>query len=99
MRRVVTLLIAAACWETTPPPLPPHVAPATKAPVAVAPVDDAFAALAGPIEAAIAEGKLPGCVVVVGRRDEVLVARAYGSRSIEPERTTMTADTVFDLAS
>ncbi len=63
------------------------------------PEDDAFDALRAPIEAAIAEGKLPGCVVVVGRRDGVLFRHAYGSRSIEPERTPMTADTVFDLAS
>ena len=45
------------------------------------------------------EAKMPGCVVVVGRRDEVLFRRAYGSRAIEPQRSPMTLDTVFDLAS
>ena len=44
-------------------------------------------------------GKLPGCVVVVGRRDGVLFERAYGSRSVLPAVTPMTEDTVFDLAS
>lgn len=56
-----------------------------------------------PIDAAVAraleEGKLPGCVVVVGRHDEVLFERAYGFRSLVPERAPMTRDTVFDLAS
>ena len=57
------------------------------------------ASLREPIEKAIADAKLPGCVVVVGRRDTVLFTKAYGSRSVEPERTPMTDDTLFDLAS
>jgi uncharacterized protein YbbC (DUF1343 family) len=51
------------------------------------------------VRAAINEAKMPGCVVVVGRHDEVLFERAYGSRSIVPERTPMSPETVFDLAS
>ncbi len=51
------------------------------------------------VQAAIEAGKLPGCVVVVGRHDEVLLERAYGSRALLPERTPMTSETVFDLAS
>ena len=58
-----------------------------------------FAALTAPIERAIAESKLPGCVVVVGRSDEILFRRAFGSRAVEPEREPMTEDTTFDLAS
>lgn len=61
--------------------------------------DPRFAVIDAPIEAAIAEGKMPGCVVVIGRHDEVLYRRAYGSRAILPERAAMTLDTVFDLAS
>jgi uncharacterized protein YbbC (DUF1343 family) len=58
-----------------------------------------FARLDAPIASAIAEAKMPGCVVVIGRRDEILFRRAYGSRSVVPERRPMTLDTVFDLAS
>jgi uncharacterized protein YbbC (DUF1343 family) len=61
--------------------------------------DGPFHAIDVAVEAALAAGKLPGCVVAVGRRDEVLFERAYGSRSLLPERTPMTTDTVFDLAS
>lgn len=59
----------------------------------------AFAAIDEAAEAAIAAGKLPGCVVVVGRRDEVLFRRAYGAKALLPERQAMTVDTVFDVAS
>src|SRR5690242_6549671 len=34
---------------------------------------------------ALAEGKLPGCVVVVGEHDRVLFHKAYGKRALMPE--------------
>jgi uncharacterized protein YbbC (DUF1343 family)/CubicO group peptidase (beta-lactamase class C family) len=49
--------------------------------------------------AAIAEGKLPGCVVVIGRKDTVVFARPYGYRALVPERERATLETVYDLAS
>ncbi|HYN10206.1 MAG TPA: exo-beta-N-acetylmuramidase NamZ domain-containing protein [Vicinamibacterales bacterium] len=48
---------------------------------------------------AIAERKLPGAVVVVGRGDTVVLRKAYGSRALQPAREPMTLDTIFDLAS
>ena len=51
------------------------------------------------IEQAIAERKMPGCVLVIGRRGGIGWYKAYGHRSVEPERIAMTTDTVFDLAS
>ena len=47
----------------------------------------------------VAEGAFPGAVVLVGRREQVLCHRAYGHRSLVPERLPMTPDTVFDLSS
>jgi uncharacterized protein YbbC (DUF1343 family) len=47
----------------------------------------------------MAESKMPGCVVVLGRKDTVLFARAYGYRALEPVREPTTIDTVYDLAS
>lgn len=48
-------------------------------------------------------GKIPGAVIHVGKRtptgDFVTWEKAYGYRSFVPERTTMTTDTVFDMAS
>ena len=51
------------------------------------------------VEAAIAEAKLPGCVVIVGRHDMILWKKAYGARALLPARVPMTLDTVFDVAS
>ncbi len=51
------------------------------------------------VEQAIAEAKIPGCVIEIGRRDSVLFERAYGDRQIQPFREPMTVDTLFDLAS
>jgi len=51
------------------------------------------------IAAAIAEKKMPGCVVVIGRPKGIAWLKAYGDKRIEPQQEAMTDDTVFDLAS
>src|SRR4029077_93016 len=51
------------------------------------------------INQAIAEGNLPGAVLVVGHNGAVVYRKAYGNRALEPRREPMTLDTVFDLAS
>src|SRR6185295_14904587 len=51
------------------------------------------------IEEGIAQKKLPGAVVLVGRKGKVVWQKAYGARALEPARETMTVDTIFDLAS
>ena len=48
---------------------------------------------------ALAENKLPGCVVAVGQRSGVIYQKAFGLRALFPEREAMTEDTIFDLAS
>ena len=53
----------------------------------------------GLVAEALAQNKLPGCVVVVGRRSGVIYQKAFGARALLPEREAMTVDTVFDLAS
>jgi serine-type D-Ala-D-Ala carboxypeptidase len=49
--------------------------------------------------AALARRDVPGAVVAVVRDGAVVFERAYGMRSMKPERRPMTVDTVFDLAS
>ena len=83
---------------STPTPAPTPTAPPTALPPA-ADGNARFAAVDASINAAIEAGKMPGCVLVVGRQDEVLLRKAYGSRALLPERVPMTLDTVFDLAS
>ncbi len=48
---------------------------------------------------AVAAGKVPGVVFLVGEGDRVVTVRAYGRRAVRPAELPMTADTVFDLAS
>ena len=51
------------------------------------------------IEQAIADKRLPGAVVLIGRRDEVLLRKVYGLRAVSPAAEPMTLETIFDLAS
>jgi uncharacterized protein YbbC (DUF1343 family)/CubicO group peptidase (beta-lactamase class C family) len=48
---------------------------------------------------AVASGEIPGVVVLVGRGDDILFQRAYGSRRLIPSPAPMTLDTIFDIAS
>ncbi|HJS25392.1 MAG TPA: exo-beta-N-acetylmuramidase NamZ domain-containing protein [Pyrinomonadaceae bacterium] len=51
------------------------------------------------IEEEIANKRLPGAVVVVGRKGRVVWRQGYGARALEPAREPMTFDTIFDVAS
>jgi uncharacterized protein YbbC (DUF1343 family)/CubicO group peptidase (beta-lactamase class C family) len=51
------------------------------------------------IQQAIADGNIPGAVLLVGHNGTIIYRKAYGERSLEPRRTPMTVDTIFDLAS
>jgi uncharacterized protein YbbC (DUF1343 family)/CubicO group peptidase (beta-lactamase class C family) len=51
------------------------------------------------VQEAIAEKKLPGAVVVVGRGERILYQKAIGNRALAPSTEPMTLDTIFDLAS
>jgi len=48
---------------------------------------------------AVANGVFPGAVVLVAKGEEVVLERAYGFRSLLPEKSPMETDTIFDLAS
>jgi len=58
-----------------------------------------LAMIDGLVEEALAAGKMPGCVVCIGRRDGIAMLKAYGRRAVQPADEPMTLDTVFDLAS
>lgn len=47
----------------------------------------------------IADGEMPGAVVVVANRDRILYQQAFGNRQLDPTPEPMTIDTLFDLAS
>lgn len=53
----------------------------------------------GLVNQAIADKKMPGAVVLVGRKGKVVFRKAYGKRSLVPTVEDMTVDTIFDVAS
>jgi len=58
-----------------------------------------FSAIDEAANEAVASGEVPGVVVLIGRGDDILLHRAYGSRRLLPHPVPMTQDTIFDLAS
>jgi uncharacterized protein YbbC (DUF1343 family)/CubicO group peptidase (beta-lactamase class C family) len=56
-------------------------------------------ALDGAINLAIEQGKLPGAVLIVGHKGQVIYRKAYGNRALAPSVEAMTTDTIFDIAS
>jgi uncharacterized protein YbbC (DUF1343 family)/CubicO group peptidase (beta-lactamase class C family) len=51
------------------------------------------------IEQAIADGRIPGAVLLIGHKGQIVHRKAYGKRALEPIAEPMTLDTIFDLAS
>ena len=58
-----------------------------------------FSAVDVVLEEAVRDGTFPGAVVLVNRAGEVVYRKAHGYRSIEPDRTPLSEEMVFDLAS
>lgn len=58
-----------------------------------------FSSVDASVDAAIKRGDCPGAVVLVVHKDAVVLRKAYGLRSIEPEKSPLAADAIFDLAS
>src|SRR5262249_55970199 len=51
------------------------------------------------VQDAIGHAEVPGAVVLVGHNGTILYRKAFGYRSLQPQREAMTADTIFDIAS
>jgi uncharacterized protein YbbC (DUF1343 family) len=47
----------------------------------------------------IAEKRMPGCVVCIGRQGKIAWLKAYGNKQVVPSEVPMTTDTLFDMAS
>ncbi len=48
---------------------------------------------------AIAQHQIPGAVLIVGHKGQIVYRKSYGSRALVPRREEMTLDTIFDCAS
>ena len=58
-----------------------------------------LAAIDRVVEEGLKNGRMPGCVVLVGYKGCIPWLKSYGSRQVKPDAVAMTTDTVFDLAS
>ena len=58
-----------------------------------------FHAVENATEEAVKQGVFPGAVLLIGRGEDVIYERAFGWRSLLPDRTPMRSSTIFDLAS
>ena len=67
---------------------------------AAVPVDEkALAPISGLVEEAVKDGRIPGAVVLIGTKEKIIYHRAFGWRSLRPDKTPMTEDVIFDMAS
>ncbi len=82
-------IVAAAPPETIPVVSPESAGMDSKR---LATIDDV-------INEGLSQAKMPGAVVVVGRREGIVFRKAFGFRQVKPQQAPMTLDTVFDLAS
>lgn len=51
------------------------------------------------VNEAIAGKKMPGAVVLIGRKGKIVYRKAFGDRALVPTQEKMTVDTIFDVAS
>ena len=56
-------------------------------------------ALDNAINLAIRQDRLPGAVLIIGHKGQIVYRKAYGRRALVPKPEPMTADTIFDVAS
>jgi len=50
------------------------------------------------VETSIQNHEIPGAVLLVGHDSHVIYRKAFGQRSLEPTRSPMMVDTIFDIA-
>src|SRR5262245_28475299 len=89
---------AAVLLSAAPGPAAERPLPAVR-PEAVGVSAERLAQIDGAVQEALERGELPGAVVLVAHRGQVVFRKAYGHRRLQPDKTLMTEDTVFDLAS
>ena len=95
---IVACAVAISAAAQTGARKPAHKAGASK-PKPSSTADERLSALDRIFNQAVAERQIPGAVVLVGHDGKVVFRKAYGYRSLEPRRETMTLDTIFDMAS
>ena len=71
----------------------------TASPEQVGVRSDALERINSLVQEGLEHKRMPGCVVMIGRKGKIIFNKAYGYRQLEPTKIEMTTDTVFDMAS
>jgi len=58
-----------------------------------------FQAVDNAFQEAVAQGVFPGAVALVGKEQKVVYEKAFGQRSLLPEKSPLGIETIFDVAS
>lgn len=99
MRRFILFLLIAVCPHTTLCAADNLTNLPAAAPADVGMSEDRLDVIEEVVQEGLDRGRMPGCVVLVGRNGKVVYHRAFGHRQLVPEKQEMKTDTVFDLAS
>jgi uncharacterized protein YbbC (DUF1343 family)/CubicO group peptidase (beta-lactamase class C family) len=94
---VVAALFGFASARTGGTPAPTSFVPTS--PTGSAKVASSLGVLDAIVREAIEDKQMPGAVLLVGHNGQVVYRKAFGNRALEPRRESMTADTIFDIAS
>ncbi|MDA8215392.1 MAG: DUF1343 domain-containing protein [Nitrospiraceae bacterium] len=62
-------------------------------------LEDKLSSIQDIVEREINSGNIHGAVVLIGTSERVVYCKAFGCRSVEPEKLPMAEDTIFDVAS
>ena len=81
------------------PPKPKPPPPPKPAPPLTVELDPHLARIDAVARQEMASGGFPGAVILVGHQGAIVYRKAFGYRSLVPQRQPMTTDTIFDLAS
>ena len=73
--------------------------PACFAQSVASPMSNAGPLLDEAVHQAVDTDLIPGGVLIVGHKGQVVYRKAYGSRALIPHKEPMTLDTIFDAAS
>ena len=95
----MTLLAAAALWLVACCPKVENGSIRRASPMSQGMSATRLALIDSAVNASIAAGEIPGAVVGVVRNGHLVYEKAFGYKSLVPEKDTMTLETMFDMAS
>lgn len=90
---ILLLTVPSSMMAQAPTPIP------SRTPASIGMDAERLNAIDDIVREGLEQEKMPGCVVLIGRRQGIAFRRAYGFRQLLPQKIEMTTETVFDLAS